>query len=383
MFSKKEKVNTKEVDTKNLNEVIGLSKKILKIMYGLFIILAIYVAIILFKELNIAPTIFIILEILTPLFIGLVVAWLFEPLVKKLKKKGIKRGLGTIIIYVVLLVVLSIIIGSIIPVLIEQVNDFAKTLPTVFDSIKIWIDNLFNNLNSIEGFDAITMKNEIFKKIEDIAMNLTSSLPEMLITSVKSFFSGIGTFVIGLIIGFYLLVSFDNANELIITWLPKKIQNDVRDLINEVNTSLRRFIRGAVYDCGLVFIVTSLGFLLIGLKSPLLFGLFCGITNIIPYAGPYIGGAPAVIVGFSQSPLTGVLTLIIIIVVQFLEGNLLQPVIMSKTTKLHPVTIMLGLLVFGHFFGVVGMVFATPIIATIKTTIIYFVEKFALLNYKK
>lgn len=383
MFSKKEKINTKEVDTENLNEVIGLSKKILKIMYGLFIILAIYVAIILFKELNIAPTIFIILEILTPLFIGLVVAWLFEPLVKKLKKKGIKRGLGTIIIYLVLLVVLSIIIGSIIPVLIEQVNDFAKTLPTVFDSIKIWIDNLFNNLNSIEGFDAITMKNEIFKKIEDIAMNLTSSLPEMLITSVKSFFSGIGTFVIGLIIGFYLLVSFDNANELIITWLPKKIQNDVRDLINEVNTSLRRFIRGAVYDCGLVFIVTSLGFLLIGLKSPLLFGLFCGITNIIPYAGPYIGGAPAVIVGFSQSPLTGVLTLIIIIVVQFLEGNLLQPVIMSKTTKLHPVTIMLGLLVFGHFFGVVGMVFATPIIATIKTTIIYFAEKFALLNYKK
>ena len=227
------------------------------------------------------------------------------------------------------------------------------------------------------------MKDELFKKIEDFGIGITSALPEVLINGVKSFFSGIGTFVVGLIIGFYLLVSFDNANELLITWLPKKIQKDTRDLLNEVNTSLRKFIRGAFYDCGLVFVVTSLGFLLVGLKSPLLFGLFCGITNVIPYAGPYIGGAPAVIVGFSQGPLTGILTLIVIVVVQFLEGNLLQPVIMSKTTKLHPVTIMLGLLVFGHFFGIIGMVLSTPIIAAFKTIAIYFIEKFELLNYQK
>ena len=186
-----------------------------------------------------------------------------------------------------------------------------------------------------------------------------------------------------MIIGFYLLVGFDNANELMITWLPKRMQNDARDLLNEVNTSFRRFIKGAFYDCSLVFVVTSIGFMLVGLKGALLFGLFCGITNVIPYAGPYIGGIPAVIVGFSQGPLTGLLTLLVIFVVQFLEGNLLQPVIMSKTTKLHPVTIMVGLLIFGHFFGIVGMVLSTPIIAAIKIIIIYFIEKYELLNYQK
>ena len=373
----------KEIDTKNLNDVIGLSKKILKIMYWLFIILAVYVAIIVFKELKITTTLLVILKILTPLFIGLIVAWLFEPFVRKLKKKGIRRGLGAIIVYIIFILILAIIIGSIIPVLIEQVNDFAKTLPSVFDIIKNWIENLFDKLNNINGFDAMSMKDEIFRKIEAIGLNITSTLPETLIAGVKSFFSGMGTFVIGLIIGFYLLVGFDNANELIITWLPKRMQNDTRDLLNEVNTSLRKFIRGAIYDCGLVFLVTSIGFLLVGLKSPLLFGLFCGITNIIPYAGPYIGGAPAVIVGFSQGPLTGILTLLIIIIVQFLEGNLLQPVIMSKTTKLHPVTIMLGLLVFGHFFGIVGMVLSTAIITAFKTIAVFFLEKYELLNYKK
>mgnify|MGYP000155847124 FL=1 len=381
MLIKKDK--TEKIDAKNVNDVLLLSKKILKIMYTLLIILAFYVAIIVFKELKVKATLLVILKILTPLFIGVVVAWLFDPFVKKLKKKGIRRSFGAIIIYVIFLLLLAIIIGSIIPILIKQMNEFATSLPSIFDSMKIWINDLFDKLNNIEGIDAIAMKEEVFRKIETIGVSVTSSLPEMLLNGVKTFFSGIGTFIVGLIIGFYLLVSFDNANELLITWLPKKMQNDTRDLLNEVNTSLRKFIRGAFYDCGLVFVVTSLGFIIVGLKSPLLFGLFCGITNVIPYAGPYIGGAPAVIVGFTQGPVTGILTLLTIVVVQFLEGNLLQPVIMSKTTKLHPVTIMLGLLIFGHFFGIIGMVLSTPIIAACKTVALYFIEKYELLSYQR
>ena len=381
MLIKKDK--TEKIDAKNVNDVLLLYKKILKIMYTLLIILAFYVAIIVFKELKVKATLLVILKILTPLFIGVVVAWLFDPFVKKLKKKGIRRSFGAIIIYVIFLLLLAIIIGSIIPILIKQMNEFATSLPSIFDSMKIWINDLFDKLNNIEGIDAIAMKEEVFRKIETIGVSVTSSLPEMLLNGVKTFFSGIGTFIVGLIIGFYLLVSFDNANELLITWLPKKMQNDTRDLLNEVNTSLRKFIRGAFYDCGLVFVVTSLGFIIVGLKSPLLFGLFCGITNVIPYAGPYIGGAPAVIVGFTQGPVTGILTLLTIVVVQFLEGNLLQPVIMSKTTKLHPVTIMLGLLIFGHFFGIIGMVLSTPIIAACKTVALYFIEKYELLSYQR
>lgn len=143
-----------------------------------------------------------------------------------------------------------------------------------------------------------------------------------------------------------------------------------------MNNSLRKFINGAIVDAIFVFIITSITFLIVGLKAPLLFGLFCAITNVIPYAGPYIGGAPAVIVGFSQGTITGVLTLIAIVIIQFLEGNFLQPVIMSKTTKLHPVTIMVGLLIFGHFFGIIGMLISTPVIAVCKSVLMFFIDKF-------
>ena len=194
--------------------------------------------------------------------------------------------------------------------------------------------------------------------------------------TLKTFFSGIGSFVVGLIIGFYLLIGSDNAGELLITLLPKKIQKDARELSNEMNNSLRKFINGAIVDAIFVFIITSIAFLIVGLKAPLLFGLFCAITNVIPYAGPYIGGAPAVIVGFSLGTITGVLTLMAIVIIQFLEGNFLQPVIMSKTTKLHPVTIMVGLLIFGHFFGIIGMLISTPVIAVCKSVLMFFIDKF-------
>lgn len=379
MFSKKEK-NKENLDISKVNEVMTLSNKILKIVYVLSVVLGIYIIIKLCKELQITDFVLTVLKVITPLFIGIFVAWLFDPIVTYLQRKGMRRGFGAFITYLLFIGALVIVVVAIIPVLYEQVNDFVKSLPAIYDSIEGWGNSVFDKLSNIDGIDVESIKNDVFNKIEEFSVGITSSLPDMILNLIKSLFSGMGTFVVGLIIGFYLLLTFNNANDLLITLFPKKMQHDTRDLFNEVNTSFRKFIQGALADCTLVFVVTSLAFWLVGLRAPLLFGLFCGITNIIPYAGPYIGGAPAVIVGYSQGPLVGTLTLISIFVVQFLEGNLLQPLIMSKTTKLHPVTIMLGLLVFGHFFGILGMVISTPVIAAVKAIFLFFNEKFGILN---
>lgn len=372
---KKSKTN-EELDIEKINDTVSLLHNILKIAYIFIIIGAIFLIIKVCQELNLKSIILVILKTLSPLFIGLFLAWLFAPLVKKMNKKGIKRSIGTTIVYTVFIGFLVVLICSIIPVLTDQINDFVSMMPSIFDSIKVWMNKVFDNLNNIEGFDAIALKEKIFSKIEGYGSTLATSLPEITVTSLKTFFSGIGSFVVGLIIGFYLLIGFDNAGELLITLFPKKIQKDARELSNEVNNSLRKFINGAMLDALFVFIITSIAFLIVGLKAPVLFGLFCAITNVIPYAGPYIGGIPAVIVGFSQSPVTGILVLVAIVIIQFLEGNFLQPVIMSKTTKLHPVTIMVGLLIFGHFFGIIGMLISTPVIAVCKSTLMFFLEKF-------
>ena len=382
MFGRR-KINVDDIDKKKLNDLIGLSRGVLKILYVLLIVLGIYAGVKLTKEVKILEFIFTILKIIAPLFIGFVVAWLFDPFVKWLQKKGLRRSLGTAVTYVLLIGLIALIVGGIIPLLSEQLNEFIKTIPSILDNSRVWIDSFMDRLSVIDGLDVDAIEKEMLDRIVHISTNLTSDLPSMLVTFVRNIVSGMGTIIVGLVIGFYLLMSFDNINETLITLFPKKIQRNTNELIYEVNTSLRRFVIGALLDSSLIFIVSSIGFCIIGLKAPFLFALFCALTNIIPYAGPYIGGIPAVIVGFSQGPTVGIFTLVIIIVVQFLEGNFIQPVVMSKTTKLHPVTIMIGLLIFGHFWGILGMFISTPIIASLKAIFTYFDDRYNLLRFNE
>ena len=382
LLKKKNEKTEEQVDKKKVNEVLSLSKKILKILYIFIIIIGIYLLLILAKETKIFYFLKELFKIVSPLFIGIVIAWMFDPLVKKLQKKGIKRPIGTTIVYIGFIGLLAIIVGSIIPILSEQVNEFVSTsLPAIIDTLEVWINDFFDKISNISSLDIAGMKTEVFNKLGEIGTNLTSNLPTMTVNVVKTLFSGIGNRVIGLVIGFYLLLSFDSATDTIVTLLPSKMQKDTKELANDVNNSLRNFVTGALLDALFVFIVTSIGFARVGLKAPLLFGLFCGLTNVIPFAGPYIGGIPAVIVGFSQGLPTGILTLIVIVVIQFVEGNFLQALIMSKTTKLHPVTIMLGLLIFAHFWGILGMIVSTPIIASLKSIIMFFDNKYDILKF--
>lgn len=378
MFRKR---NDKELDIGKINSLVLLGNKVFQILLVMLIVAGVYIGIKVLKELQIFPFILTILKLLLPLFIGLFIAWLLDPIVSKLKEKGIRRGFGTAICYIVFLGIVFLIVNALIPLLSEQINEFvSNTIPGVYDACRNWINNIFDKFNGIENFDANGMKLELFAKLESIATNLTSSLPAILVTFVTNLFSGVGTFAIGMIIGFYILLDFDKHVRLIYSLVPNHLQKDAYTLVKVVDEPLKRFVIGAIIDCSVVFIISFIGFAIIGLKAPLLFGLFCGITNVIPYAGPYIGGAPAVLVAFSQGTPTGIAVLIFIAVVQALEGNLFQPLIMSKTTKLSPITIILGLLVFGHFFGIIGMVLATPIIGAVKGIILFFDSKYNFLR---
>ena len=130
----------------------------------------------------------------------------------------------------------------------------------------------------------------------------------------------------------------------------------------------------------MVFVCDTVGFSIVGLESALLFGLFCGITDLIPYIGPWLGTAVATIVGLTQSPLVGLGVLIIAVIVQLVESYVLQPIVMSKATNIHPVTIICGLLIFGYFFGVWGMVLATPILSIFKVIWKFVKKKFNLFS---
>ena len=371
----KDKINYKKV-----NEVVSLTSKILNLVYIAMIIGIIFIATLLVKEWGILKFVMTILKVATPFFIGFVIAWLFNPLVVKLENRGWNRAVASMVIFLVFILIIFAFFSMLIPTIYTQLNDLIASLPGIFNSLKNWITNFLNNFNSSDMVDVASIEANIFKSMEDLGTNITTNLPSMIMNIVGVVFSGLGTMAISLVVGLYLLFDFNNATDHLLKYIPKTHKYEIETLINQMGEELRKCVRGTLTVACMVFVCDSLGFALAGLKAPILFGLLCGITDLIPYIGPYIGGAAAVIVGFSQNPMIGIIVLSVAVVVQLIENYVLQPVVMSKTVELHPVTIIIGLLIFGHFFGIIGMILAMPIMSLIKVVYRFFATKYDWFN---
>ena len=373
LFKQNDKLNIEEV-----NEVVSLTKRILHLFYIAMVVAMILIVTIIVREWGILKFLLNILSVLAPFFIGFVLAWLMNPIVTRMEKKKIPRALGTLIVYAVFLLVILLFIRFLIPLIYEQLQVLIGNLPSIFRELESFINGIFSKFGNIQGVDIDGIKNSILNTITASLNGFMTSAPSFIMNFAGGLFSSIVTICFGLVIGIYMLIDFDSINGHLLQLLPKKNRFEASLLITNISTEVRKSVNGTLLVATMVFICDSIGFWIVGLQAPLLFGLLCGITDIIPYVGPYIGGAVAVIIGFAQSPLTGFLTLIVAIIVQLIENNILQPIIMSKTMKLHPVTIIVGLLIFEHFFGIIGMILATPCIALGKVVWKFFKEKYNL-----
>lgn len=362
------------LDVENLNGVIVLGKKILNVLYIAIILGIILLGLILLGRLKIGKIILEILAVLSPLFIGFIVAWLLDPLVNMITKKNVKRGLASAFVFVVFLAIIFLIFKFLVPMLYRQLNDFLDTLPHLVSSLANIANNTFDKL-SATGFDFSSAKENVYKILTNTGASLTEELPSKIIGGVTSTVSSIWSIVLGCIIGFYLLIDFDRMRN-IFNIIPAKYQKTVRSLCHDLDGTFKDFVQGTLLISLVMTIVSWIFFIIIGLPSPFLFALIIGITNIIPYIGPWIGGAIAAIVGFTVSPFVGFAAIIIAVIVQQIDGILLKPLIMSKTMKLHPVTIVVSLLVFGYFFSIPGMIVATPLTACIKVIFKYINERY-------
>ncbi len=380
MFKKK---TDSEIDISSLNNILLTGKKLINIGYFMTIIALILLGTYLIKEWHILKFLKSLLLVISPIFIGFIIAWLFEPAVSYFEKKKIPRVLGCIIIYILLIGGLFIILSLFIPTFINQIKDFIITIPDILKDLMTFVNKIFYNIEKSNYIDTSNIRSQIYKSLEDFGIGLTTDLPEIIINFSKSLVSGGMTFLLGLMIGFYMLFDFNKINKNLLNIMPTTWKKNYSDLIERINSSLRSYIQGVFLIMFLVFITQSIGLTIAGLEAPMIFALFCAITDIIPYFGPYIGAIPAIIVGFTISPLTGVACIISIIVVQLLENNFYQPLIMGHTMKLHPVTIMIGLLIFQHFFGIIGMIIATPVIACLKVILTFINEKMNILGKVK
>jgi len=279
----------------------------------------------------------VILSILKPLFFGYAISWILKPIVDKVKWNKV---LVTLIIYILFLGGISLILYNLVPIILKEV--------------KLILPSIINYINNNRYMSIIYKVLNIGQIFNVYFKNMNSYLNNILYLFLNIFYS--------LIFGFYFLISKKNFY---LNCIPNK-------LIKKINKDLRLYVKSILIDTLLIFLLLSIIFKIVGLKSYFVFALFCSITNIIPYIGPFIGGVPAVIIGLSKSFNFGITILIIIFIVQIIENNIIQPLLVSKNVKLNPTIILLGIIIFSHFFGILGMIISTPIIIVLKNIIIYY-----------
>lgn len=370
MFRKKDE----KIDISSLNEILSFGRKLIKILYVAMMVGAILLGIYLLKELKILVFLKDLLIVISPVFIGLLIAWLCDPIVKFLQSKKIPRFAGCIIVYLFLIGIIFMFLYLFLPTFVRQIGDFAGTIPDILADLKVFGNRFFDTF-ATDGIDVKAIQTQVYTTIENFALGLTTNLPNTIINITKSIISSSVNFVLGLMIGFYMLFDFDKINSTVLSHMPLKWKDNYVELTTRINTSLRNYVQGVFLVMFLVFITQSIGLTLAGLEAPLLFAVFCAVTDIIPYFGPYIGAIPAVLVGFTISPSVGIFCIISIVIVQLLENNFYQPLIMGHTMQLHPVIIIISLLIFQHFFGIIGMVVATPVVACLKVIFMFVDEK--------
>ena len=327
----KEKNKDKEkekIDYEGLNSIIHSSKIALKfVIIGLILGLIIFLFIIL-EKIEFLKILITILSLLVPLFVGWTLAWLIEPLIKLLERKNISRKLGTTIVYLLFLIVMILLIVLVVPEFINQLKELITQLPNYLSKVKDFIANLFNKFNT-DAIDVNTIQTDINNQLEKYVTDFTSNGLTGIVSVVTSILSSGVTVGLSLIIAFYFSISFDKMARKVNNTLPKSHRNEIINIFGQIGDMTRRYVNGTLFSSLIVTIFTFIGLLISGVSSPLLFAIFCGVTNIIPYFGPYIGGVPTIIVGFSISPLCGIVCLVTILLVQMVEGNIINPIIPS------------------------------------------------------
>lgn len=337
-----------------------MNKKILKLIELLLLLIIVYFFMKLFPLLK--NVLFFVFKVTLPFFMGFIIAFIFEPLIAKLSQK-INRKIVVIIINIVLIGAIVLFVRIFVPFLIKQLSAISNQIPNYINQIKKILEQIEEKMNHISQryeFD--------YDKIEELLNSLITKIINNLLGFIQRSFS----YVFSIFMTPVLAIYFMNYYEKVENFIKKhtKDKHHLYECLSEIKLSLHQYVKGVLIVMSILTFVTVITFKIIGLDYAFLLSLIIGITDIIPYIGPYIGGTIAGIFTLATKPSKFIYVIISIVVIQLLESNYLVPKIQSKTLKTNPIIVLLSIAFFGELLGIFGILIAVPMARIIE--IIFF-----------
>lgn len=330
-----------------------------------------------------------VLSVFSPVIIGVGMAYVLNPLLrfyefkvfKKLKRLNAIRALSIVSTYVTAVLLVIGFVYLLVPSIISAVEEFAGKYDSYIAATTQVINNLLvkltSNGNLAEYLDPEQIKDFIFKFLADSG-DLIETVTKYIAEYGLKLFVGVKNVIFGIIISVYVLIS------------KEKLQAQIRKLGTAMLTETRckkigkyvilthrtfsNYFVGSVLDCIIVMVMTFFAMLIFGMPYPLLIAVIIGVTNIIPILGPFLGAIPSFFIIFIVDPVKALLFIILILVIQQIDGNIIAPKIHGDSTGISSLAVIIIILVMGEYFGILGMLVGVPLFAVIVNIVKEIIE---------
>lgn len=326
---------------------------------------------------------------LAPVLYGLGIAYLLDPIVGRVanllrpqlekrlktpeKAEPISRGIGVLLSLILMLLLIWALIAMLLPQLLDSLNTLVGNLSTYYNTLSKWLTNLLQRsdlqladatsklLEQVYTYLSEWLTSSLLPKVQSVAVNLT--------TGVVGMARSILNLVIGVIISIYLLMGkkrfLAQAKKLCYGILGVKRAGYVCNVCTFANQAFGGFIGGKLIDSLIIGILCFIGLSILDMPYTLLISIIVGVTNIIPFFGPYIGAIPSALLLLVVNPMDCLYFVIFILVLQQVDGNVIGPMILGDATGLSGLWVVVAILTFGSFYGVLGMIIGVPLFAVI------------------
>ena len=336
----------------------------------------------------------LVASIMTPFVIGFLFAYIlnfpykffYNKAFKFLKGKkpfleNMRKPLAIICTYASVVAVLGFLIAILVPQIADNIASLIERVPAYIDSIYKWLASmaewLNNNYNANIDIDAsfAQLGQEIIKNLNGatIANMSKNFLFDTLMPMITSTTAGIYNFVMGIVISVYFLSAKEmlcrQVKRMAVAFIPIKYLPKVYEVVDITDTKCGRFLVGDIIDAAFIGVLVFITMSIFQLPYAALIAVLIGVTNIIPFFGPFIGAIPSAIILFLESPWDMFIFIAIVFVIQQLDGNLFKPKIIGSQVGLSSFWVLFSVIVGGSLFGMVGFILGTPIYAVIYTLV--------------
>ena len=331
------------------------------------------------------------IDLLMPFFIGGLIGYLLyipskrvEDLFRKIKIKFVSkraRGLSVLFVYLTMIFLIIIVFNIIIPRIYGSIIELSKSLPTYYSNAKDYLnslpeEHLLSQVNLIGAIENLEQSDIVEKIVEFLDLDNVSKYIKGIVDAVNIVFNIFVSFIVSV----YLLLERSDIKNFVRNLLnatcTKKTCKKISRYYRKTNIIFYQFISGQIIDAFVIGVITSVAMTIMDVKYSVLLGFFIGLFNVIPYFGAIVAVIVSSIITIFTGGIQKALWMaIVIVVLQQVDANVINPRILGNSLKISPILVIFAVTFFGAYFGVLGMFLGVPIIALFKVIILDYIEE--------